>query len=514
MNKILSALILAFGVSMTSHATTPPVGCTYDQYGRKADGSTLWATTDQGIPPAQQPPFETNCLIDQFSYNNFLYLTSDDGSGHPKFMSMIPWYNLLPAKGEPVWTGKYASLKGTKLNKTGNQIQAGDTFELLDVNNQVTSYDMRVNQVFFDYVKSNKVYTQKNMDTLAAAFKKNSYTNGVWLPPTSIGSKDLGAIEIKTSWRSFGPAEKKLCPGDIMHCEVDGNKNEWGMVGFHLVQKTNTHGEMVWATFEHTANAPDCTSGGSNSIAQYPIDPTDSGKNINVNKYYKDGTQDTGWNYFDYNNYKKVGGDGNNCAIPTQNGASPICLTSPLGDTTGTWRRVEVCRTDILASIKNGCAALTGQEPNSQDIACLNNSVVSNSPSTMASKWKYYKLVGMEWAANGNTEGGGFPQGCFTLDGAFDSTSCPNFPKHGESSGAPKYTRTGSTTMANTTMETWMQDGINLTILGGPYAGTYTGSDCFGCHKPHTTSKSGPHAPNTNPSNQGDMSHIFSRIHQ
>jgi hypothetical protein len=509
MNKILSILMLTFGVSIASQAATPPpVGCTYDQYGRKADGSTLWATTDQGIPTAQQPPFETNCLIDQFIYNNFLYLTSDDGNGHPKFMSMLPWYNLLPAQGAPAWTGKYASLNGTDLNKTGNKIQAGDAFELLDVNNQVASYDMRVNQVFFDYVQSNKAYTQDTLNKLAAAFKENSYANGVWLPPTSMGSKDLGAIEIKTSWRNFGTADTKLCPSDIMHCEVDDKQNVWGLVGVHLVQKTNTHGEFVWATFEHIANSPDCTAGGSNSIAQYPTDPTDSSKTINVNKYYQDGAQNTGWNYFDYNNYKKIGGDGSSCAIPTQNGASPICLTSPAGATKGSWKRVEVCRTDILESVKNGCAALNGQESNGQDIACLNNSIVSNSPSSIASKWKYYKLVGMEWAANGNTEGGGFPQGCFTLDGANESGPCPNYKHTGESGSAPKYRRTGSTTMANTTMETWMQNGIYLSTSSGPI----TGTDCFGCHQPQTIAF--PPSKSSGAFNQGDMSHIFSRIRQ
>ena len=506
MGKIL-ILLITYIASSTAYAATPAsVGCTYDQYGRTADGSALWTTTTQAIPAGQNPPFETNCLIDQFSYNNFYYLVSDDGKGNPKFMSMLPWYGLFPAQGAPVWVGSYSPLKATQLNKAKNETEAGDGFQLLDVNNQTSSYDIRVNQPFYNYVNSNKLYQQSVMNQQAAAFSQNSAANGIWLPPTQISDKSLGAIEIKTAWRNFG-TDAKLCPGDIMHCEVDDNNNTWGLVGFHLVQKTNTHGELVWASFEHIANSPDCTPDGSNSIGQFPADPVNIGKTINVNKNYPSGVQNSGWNYFDFGSYTKAGGDGKSCAIPTQKGSpNPICLTSPVGAAPNTWQRVEVCRTDVLATLKNGCVALNTNEPNSQDIACLNDSLVKNFPAGLASKWKYYKLVGMEWAANGNTEGGGFPLGCFTLDGTGESGQCPKYKGGGESGGAPQYRRAGSTTMANTTMETWMQNGISLTVGKN----TYTQTDCFGCHQPQTLafpSKTGTF-------NQGDMSHIFSRIQQ
>lgn len=502
MGKNFFLAIISCSLGVAAQAASPPVGCTYDQYGRKTDGSALWATTTQNIPAGQNPPFETNCLINQFSYNNFYYLVSDDGKGNPKFMGMLPWYSLFPAKGAPVWTGSYSPLAATQLSKAKNETEAGNGFELLDVNNQITSYDIRVNQPFYNYVAANKVYQQSVMDSMETAFNANSATGGVWLPPTQIADKSLGAIEIKTAWRNFGP-DAKLCPSDIMHCEMDDKKNTWGLVGFHLVQKTNTHGELVWSSFEHIANSPDCTSDGSNAIAQFPADPANAGKSINVNKNYPSGIQNTGWNYFDFGNYTKNGGDGKTCIIPTQNGTQdPVCLTSPVGVKPGTWKRVEVCRTDVLAALKKGCAPLNGQEPNSQDIACLNDSLVKNFPSGLAAKWKYYKLVGMEWAANGNTEGGGFPLGCFTLDGAGESGNCPNYKGGGESGGAPQYRRVGSTTMANTTMETWMQDGIYLKTSGG----TLTQTDCFACHQPQTIA-----SPTFN---QGDMSHIFSRIQQ
>jgi hypothetical protein len=76
--KKLIALTALCMLSLHAYAQTPPVGCTINQYGRVADGSTLWAATDQGIPPAQLPLFESNCMINQFAYNNFLHQVGDD----------------------------------------------------------------------------------------------------------------------------------------------------------------------------------------------------------------------------------------------------------------------------------------------------------------------------------------------------------------------------------------------------------------------------------------------------
>ncbi len=505
--QTLAAVALLIAAS-TAQAQTPPVGCTINQYGRVANGATLWATTDQGIPPAQLPPFETNCMINQFAYNNFLYLVGDDGAGHPRFMSMAAWYNLFPSKGVPVWPGSYTPLDGVQLNKVINQAQAGDSFALLDVASQITAYDIRVNKPFFDYVNTNKLYLQANMNAAAKAFNANSYTGGVFFPPTSISDKSVGAMEIKTSWRSFGSISNRLCPSDIMHCEVDDESKVWGLAGLHLVQKTNTHGEFVWASFEHTANAPDCNIAGGNPLARMPGDPTKPGSSINVNKNYSNGLQQSGWNYFNFVNYLQQGGDGKSCVYPTQKGTNKaLCNTWP--GSAPNWKRVDVCRTDVLASPSKSCVALNTQHPNSQDIACLNSSVVSNAPSGLAAKWKYYKLIGMEWLINGNTEGGGFGQGCFTYTGF---SNCPNFKNPGsESAGPPNYTRAGSTTMANTTMETWMQNGMYLVNPGDPSKVT-SARDCFGCHEPQTVafppSKTGAGF------NEGDMSHLFSRIGQ
>jgi hypothetical protein len=57
-------------------------------------------------------------------------------------------------------------------------------------------------------------------------------------------------------------------------------------------------------------------------------------------------------------------------------------------------------------------------------------------------------------------------------------------------------------------METWMQNGIYLNVPGGPL----TQADCFACHQPQTVAQ--PAKDKAKAFNQGDMSHIFSRVAQ
>ncbi|AVP97116.1 hypothetical protein C7S18_07885 [Ahniella affigens] len=507
-----AALLVLAAISLDATAqSSGPVGCTYNQYGRVANGASLWPTTTFGIPAAQLPPFETNCLINQFAFNNFLYLAGNDGSGNPRFMSYVPWYDALPAKGVPVWTGTYTPLDGVQLSKAMNQTEAGNGFQLLDVANQTTSYDIRINQVYFNQIKNRQLYQQATLTAAANAFNQNSYSGGIWFPPTEIGDKTEGVIELKTAWRNFGAVISKLCPSDLMYCTVDDDGTAWGLVGFHLVQKTNTHGEFVWASFEHAGNAPDCSPGGANPVANFPADPTEPGQTMNVNKNYLNGVGKSGWNYFDYNDYLAAKGDRKSCPFPVKNvQAGAICLTWPGSGTA--WQQVQVCRTDRMEKPANACVNLSQPHPNSLDIACLNQSVVNNSPSGLADYWRYYQLIGMQWVINGNTEGGAFGQGCFLYeDGDASSTNCPNYGKHGEGGSAPSYTRAGSTTMANTTLETWTQNFLYVTDPSNPQ-NVSSAADCFACHQPQTIAVP---AQNGQPAfNQADMSHLLSRVQQ
>lgn len=476
--------------------TTTPVAqlCSVSSEMGTVDGSSFWPAAT--LLPIQQ----ANCSLDQLMMNNFLYLASDDGAGHPRFMSYAPWYVMFPDTGEPTWTGSYAPLANAHMAIDANQEQAGDDFKLLDVNAAITSYDLRVNDTFFNYVKDNNLYTQNGLQIAQTSYNADDKTGGIWFPPTESTDTGVSSVEFKTSWRYYGESASNLCPADIMHCETDDKGYSWGLTGLHLVQKTVNHGEFVWGSFEHVGNAPDCSSGNGNPIAQNPVDPANPAQTLNLNKNIPGLSEQTGWNYFDYSSYKTAGGDGQNCSIPTSTSQNALCLTNPKGTGSDDWVQVNICRTEGLPVANATSCAGSDTGENLLTSACLNSSVLDNFPIALDSKWKNYQLIGMEWITNLGTYSNGGPlQGCFPyMDGSGNTQDCPS-SKYSPIGG---YGAAGTTHLANSTMETWMQKGISLDLGGG---NSVEAVDCMGCHLPHTSSYKGA-------TYQGDFSHIFNRV--
>ena len=423
--------------------------------------------------------------------------------GHPRFMSLAPWYVALPATGEPPpYPDTFQPLNSTHLAKN----QAGDSFELVDVSGHNTiAADIRINGPLYDFVRDNYLYTKNAFDKCVTSFNYDKAKGGIWLPPRRANSM-ANSIEVKTSWRYFG---YDGCPSRIMHCEKDQNSHWWGLTGIHFVQKTPLHGEMIWASFEHVTNAPDCRPGGSNPIQHAPIDPMYPDKWVNVNKRVSPMLMaKTGWSLFDYTDWINGGGSDATCTYPEvakpntyqckNNKAQCLTNPNPRGDKV-TWAQVQVCRTDQLPAAADSCV---GNAENSQNVSCLNHNVAGKLKGTGMEKWGYYMLIGTEFQMWGAANTGAPLTGCWNFD---DGPATGN-PKKKTAFGvycmgydeSDTY-REGSVNLANTTMETWMQKNICLQIGSD----TWIEQDCFSCHQPTTTSWG-----------QGDMSHIFDRIRQ
>ena len=65
-------------------------------------------------------------------------------------------------------------------------------------------------------------------------------------------------VEIKTAWRFLpdGMDRSRYYWQNVTLS--DGKEATLAMIGFHLAQVTQYHPEMIWTTFEHVDNAPDC----------------------------------------------------------------------------------------------------------------------------------------------------------------------------------------------------------------------------------------------------------------
>lgn len=163
-----------------------------------------------------------------------------------------------------------------------------------------------------------------------------------------------GVVEIKASWRlASGIASNELAhyyttraclvPEEGQPDFSQPTEAEVALVGFHVTGGVSGHPELIWATFEHESNAPDCD--------QTPI-PGD-------------------WSLYD--------GTANCSAHPSQ------CNQPSADDTTPT----NVCRTNPFGGANVDVA---------RQIASLNRDVHARLPHN--SPLHFYNLVGTVWAAD------------------------------------------------------------------------------------------------------------------
>jgi hypothetical protein len=446
---------------------TPPTQAEFEATAKAAAARTPAATQSQcngtfsdgtSINVAQPafleevPGSQLFCDFHTFAWNQFIYLTSmqsdpnNDNTITPLFLHLAPWYNLLKPNGKAppkAYPGGPTALNAGFLD----QGQAGTDDQLVDVTGKTVLYDIR-----FDLVMYNAIATGPPALYNEALFAKNcnpgsdsSCGNPLWLPPTTVAPPTQpvpGSLEVKSSWRDFGKAAK--CNPNIFYCD-----GRFGLAGLHIVQKTQTHGEWIWATFEHVANDPDC----------YPYGDTPIAANSPISN--------VPWSFFN----PTTAGQGILASqICEVTGAKPQCNANPKVQGSGgvpTYVAVNICRTLYLppggASAANCTVVPDGPPQQSSNslgnVACLNATFQPQ----MHGPWQNYKLVGSLWL-----KGEVAPTQPFAVQ-IFQQ----------QVNNQPYLEAVGFPNLANTTMETWLQPG---STGYDPFGTNATQAGCFLCH--------------------------------
>lgn len=288
----------------------------------------------------------SDCAAHEFSWNAFLALTSSDGSSGDKalYETYMPVSSLFVGEDEKPakWGEQPEWLQLGKLFK-----EAGVEVDLIDTAGEKVLYGIAANDVAYNYLVENKLYNQQCFLNHDIRFPFGSEATGP------------GSILLKTAWRVY---ELGACPPDMICQDVqllkdtNGTKPDKsaGLLGMHVVHKTPSHQEWIWASFEHIANAPDCRPGSSNPISA-----------------------DRDWHLFE-----KAGEDQTTCHVDS--GSTPACNVTD-GESSG------ICRVSALpAGGLENCGL--DHQSNSQAIACLNASIHQRLPS--GSILANYRLIG------------------------------------------------------------------------------------------------------------------------
>jgi hypothetical protein len=389
---------------------------------------------DPGKPPrflndVDQAKGSGDCQFHEFAAQNFFALAL---GASPAIRTWPPANQVFPAEGATMCgaaaalgTGVRPFLKKTPPPGVGDIPQASGQ-PLVDQNGRYVQYEIRVNPQLCEVVSRCQLYNQ-NCVTAAAAVKP------VFRFPAG-DAQTPGVAEVKLAWRvmetcdlpdspSTGCKKDKLTDFLILKGitveQYSPRKPEavtvtLGLVGFHLIQKTATHHEYVWSTWEHVSNAPVC-AGSDNSVC---MDPSAASASI--------GTA-SGWSLASppastdsrcdpVNNQDPVDGVPANCANTSY---------YP-GKDKANQPRTQACR------------FLPCGGGNQSEIASLNKAIRAKLGSNL---WSRYFLVGTLW--------GKTPPSPEPLD------------------NNPQEDPAGSLVLANTTMETYVQQTKN----------------CFFCHR-------------------------------
>jgi hypothetical protein len=123
---------------------------------------------------------------------------------------------------------------------------------LIAQNRTYVRYEIRMNQRQYDFIRNGKL------------FSRNMLPHG---DVPSLVYPD-GSIEIKAAWREFNDSDPEVVRARYFRQTAQAfdlrsgecKTQEFGLVGFHVAQKTASRRQWIWSTFEHVDNTPSVPS--------------------------------------------------------------------------------------------------------------------------------------------------------------------------------------------------------------------------------------------------------------
>lgn len=191
----------------------------------------------------------SNCEFHQWSWQMFLWLTQQWGDS-PRFLSFQSPHSLLGMDSRSMMP----RMTKSPIPETFDEyLQAGTDGILVDHNGRAVYYSQYINPAFVNFITKHRLTNPEVVQNFN--------------PDMPF---DIGTLELKASWKIVANSEdssgfftmqssvNRLVNkgGKIVIDSNSSQKVRVALVGFHIGGVVNGHPEMIWATFEHKANAP------------------------------------------------------------------------------------------------------------------------------------------------------------------------------------------------------------------------------------------------------------------
>jgi hypothetical protein len=378
--------------------------------------SQSWITNPQ--MPAEVAPTESFCDFYQFSWQWFLAQVSPSNPGDPNSERVFETNRVYNPNGG----GDQCLLKAITGRAAAAKVLAMRTvkpedFEDLEADGNAL-YDQNGNIIYYSVW-----YSQAECSATKDGFAP-------------------GTMEIKVAWKILPAADPTYF---TMQATLPGGTTPTtlGLVGFHLVNWTPKHPEMIWATFEHKANAPLCDGSSTAPASGWSFTSAAAAACLSANKQAAPNisAQCSNYNF----NSPQTSFTG---APPATSTPDEVCRLYANGNELGDTASNGNSNAENIAAIQQLNTALVGP-----------TGMLTQLPtSDPMSVWQNYEMIGGLW-----TKGG--VQSC---DPNLNNCNLPVTNTY--YAADPTNMQRGSLQLTNMTLETFQQ-GATSQI-----------PNCFGCH--------------------------------
>lgn len=234
-----------------------------------------------GVPVSPDEPLSTTAVWTTYKAANDIFLAD---ASVPTAWGVVPPYPSQCSNGASNSTSQMLLTRQAKSNNpaihnfaaTGvpedfsDEIMEASGGWLTDQNQNLVYFNRRVGKAEFEYILENKLYIASEQLRVASN-ADNNHPSGLSLPTGSFlrrapdspqAQEDLGAIEIKAAWKILGQDSQSyaryLTTTAWLQDPDSGDCTEEavGLVGLHIIHKTASAPDFIWATFEHIDNVP------------------------------------------------------------------------------------------------------------------------------------------------------------------------------------------------------------------------------------------------------------------
>lgn len=157
----------------------------------------------------------------------------------------------------------------TQVQVLDEYVQALRMGPVVDQNGEYVRFGLNFNETMYNYIVSNQLYNKEGQEAFDKDDPNRDKDPVDW--PRGVYQGTSGSIFVKSSWKILGPNDDQSRFYRIsayIYDEAGGPFGDEptvkeqctiavvGLVGFHIVHRSNSAPQWVWSTFEHVGNAP------------------------------------------------------------------------------------------------------------------------------------------------------------------------------------------------------------------------------------------------------------------